>query len=247
VRLLAAVDVLDGHAVRLRRGDFDEVRSFGPAPEVLDWLVGEGADAFHLVDLGRARDPDGGSGVGALIERLVGLGAFVEVGGGLRSVGATREVLDAGASRVVVGTSLVDGDAAIASFVRAHPERFVAALDFRHSEHGAIVAIDGWRRSSGITLNDALARVLELGIEEVLITAVARDGMGGGPELERYQEVIDTYPVKVIASGGVGTLEDLDQLAALRGVLGYLDKVVVGTALLERRFSVAEAQARCAR
>jgi phosphoribosylformimino-5-aminoimidazole carboxamide ribotide isomerase len=249
MRLLAAVDVLDGEAVRLQRGEFGALRSFGPVDAVVDWLLGEGAGSFHLVDLARTRE--GGAdalapGMRRLIERLVARGAFVEVGGGIRSVAALEDVFDAGASRAVVGTALVDGDPAIAGFARTHPGCLVAALDYRETEAGPVVAIEGWQRSSGVALSEALARVVDLGIAEVLMTAVARDGMGEGPELARYQEVIDSYPVGVIASGGVGALSDLERLAALRGAVGSIEAVVVGTALLERRFSVAEAAARCA-
>jgi phosphoribosylformimino-5-aminoimidazole carboxamide ribonucleotide (ProFAR) isomerase len=249
VRLLVAVDLLDGQAVRLRRGEFSEARSFGPATDVLDWLVAQGADSFHLVDLARTRD--GGadampSTTRVLVERLVAHGAFVEIGGGLRSVAAIEEVLRAGASRAVVGTALVGGDPAVTEFARARPEDLVAALDYRETEAGPVVAVEGWQRSSGTTVPGALESVLSLGVAEVLMTPVARDGMGEGPELVRYQEVIDAHPVKVIASGGIGALWHLEQLAALRGARGSVDGVVVGTALLERRFSVEEAKARCA-
>ena len=232
MQVIPAVDVLDGLAVRLARGDYNAVTRYSDDPiAVVEGWAAEGAELVHVVDLEAARSgvPDFG-----LIMRLGSLGIPIQYGGGIRTAGAAETALAAGLSRIVVGSVLLTDEAG----------RFVAGLDPRKIVAGGDVRLgrargSGWR-DEGLDAGEALSRVLSLGLTSTLVTGIETDGMMTGPDLELLVRVRSATPgCRLIASGGVGSLDDLDALVDVGA-----DAVVIGRALYEGRFSLEAAAAR---
>jgi phosphoribosylformimino-5-aminoimidazole carboxamide ribotide isomerase len=163
----------------------------------------------------------------------------VQSSGGVRDEDAATALLDAGVARVVVGTAAVEDPDLVARLAAAHPGRVAVGLDTRSGE----VAVRGWTEGSGIPLADVVPRVAELGAAALVVTDIARDGTLTGPALDGLAAVLAATPVPVVASGGVGTLEELRALATLDAGGRCLAGAIVGTALYEGRFTVAEAVA----
>jgi cyclase len=231
--VIAALDLLGGEAVRLTRGDFATARSYGEPEAVLDALrVPDGA-RLHVVDLAGSRD---GRPISTdVVRRLARRDLQLQVGGGIRSVADARCWISCGASRVVVGTVAADAPQTLRAIVDdLGPSRVIAAVDVRHG----VVRVEGWSRSSALSLDEVLATIGELGIEEVLITDITRDGALRGPSFALYRSL--RTPLRVIASGGVSTLGDVVSLARIPRV----GACVIGKALLDGRFTLAEAVAR---
>lgn len=228
MEIIPAVDVLDGKVVRLLRGDYARVTQYGsdPLEAAASWIE-EGARRVHVVDLNGARsgEPDW-----RLWQSLGSSGLAFQAGGGIRSVDSARRVLEAGAERVVMGTAAVWEPVTLAGLGR----QVVAAVDVR----GGRATGSGWR-DEGRSLSSVLDGLAGAGVERVLVTGIGRDGTLEGADLDLTRSVVEDGRFAVIASGGVGTLSDLDPLAALG-----CEAVVVGRALYDRRFTLAEAQSR---
>ena len=233
--VIPAIDVLDGSAVRLRRGAYDDVTAYAHDPiAVARAWVAEGASLIHVVDLdaarGRGRDQ-------LLLSGLAEAGIPFQIGGGVRTVADARDAIGHGAMRVVVGSVFVSspglaGD--IASEIGT--ERIVAALDVR----AGMARGSGWR-DAGRPLADAVATIVDLGIPSALVTGIDRDGTLDGPDVELLARVRRLAPtLGIIASGGVGSLDDV---AALARDAAAPAAVIVGKALYEGRFTLADAVA----
>ncbi|MGY0145661.1 1-(5-phosphoribosyl)-5-[(5-phosphoribosylamino)methylideneamino]imidazole-4-carboxamide isomerase [Edwardsiella tarda] len=237
--IIPALDFIDGNVVRLHQGDYGRQRDYaGDAlTRLLDYQA-QGAQALHLVDLSGARDPAQRQ-LAMLTHLLQALHVPVQVGGGVRSAADVAALLDAGAARVVIGSTAVRQPDEVASwFARFGAERLVLALDVRIGADGEKrVAISGWQEDSGVTLEQMVERFLPLGLQHVLCTDIACDGTLQGANVALYRQICTRYPqVAFQSSGGIGGLADI---AALRssGVQG----VIVGRALLEGKMSVEEA------
>jgi phosphoribosylformimino-5-aminoimidazole carboxamide ribotide isomerase len=233
MHFIPAIDVLDGRVVRLLKGSYDDVTVYADdAVAVARDHVARGADLVHVVELGSARDGTDHART-ALARGLTEAGVPFQVGGGIRNAGVARTAIDAGASRVVVGTAAVADPRAFAGIVdEVGPDAVVAAIDVRDGRARG----SGWE-DHGAPLGEVLHRVRNAGISWALVTGISRDGTLEGPDLDLLHEVREGWPeLKVIASGGVGTLDDLRGLAAA----GF-DAVVSGRALFEGRFTVDEA------
>jgi phosphoribosylformimino-5-aminoimidazole carboxamide ribotide isomerase len=231
VKLLPAIDLLGGRAVRLEEGKRDRATVFHDRPiELVAQLAQGGADRLHVVDL------DGAFGEPrqlTLIAALIAASPIpVEVGGGIRDRDAIDRVLALGAAFAVLGTAAVRSPALVEAACRAYPGRIIVAVDARDG----VVAVDGWTTSGGITALDLTARAAAWGAAAVLYTDVARDGLGGGPNVAATAALARATAIEVIASGGVGSL---DHIAELRRA--GIPAVVVGRALYDGRFTVADA------
>jgi phosphoribosylformimino-5-aminoimidazole carboxamide ribotide isomerase len=220
MQVIPALDLLGDDAVRLEQGDFNRVLFRQPLEEFMGRLIETHPALIHVVDLEGARD---GALRPAVIERCrrAAHGVPLQVSGGLRSLGAARDALNAGAARVVVGTQLWQDDTNLQSFVDALGDQLVVALDVK----GGRLAVRGWVAYAPLTLEDALERCLRVGVARVHVTAVERDGTLRGPDLELYEKVCASG-IPVVAAGGVRN-DDLEALArvgceaAVMGV-GYL-------------------------
>jgi len=238
VRLYPAIDILDGSAVRLVKGNFAarKVYDEDPLQAARGW-VAAGATHLHVVDLDGAR-----SGAPVNLEHLrrivAELGVPVQFGGGLRSEGAVAQALQAGAERVILGTAAFTDPKLLERVLALHgPGRVLVSVDVR----GGRVATAGWTQSAEPSTHAVLERLHDAGVAELVYTNVDRDGMLEGPDLQEVAEVAGAVRGTMIYSGGIGTLADLHGLAALAAPA--LAGVIVGKALYEGRFGVAEAVA----
>ncbi|MDQ3370781.1 MAG: 1-(5-phosphoribosyl)-5-[(5-phosphoribosylamino)methylideneamino]imidazole-4-carboxamide isomerase [Myxococcota bacterium] len=231
MKLFPAIDLLGGRAVRLEEGDRQRATVFHEQPvELVAALAHDGADRLHVVDL------DGAFGEPrqlALVAAIIAASPIpVEVGGGIRDRAAVDEILALGAAFVVLGTAAVRSPALVEEVCRAYPGRIIVAVDARDG----VVAVDGWTASGGVTAIELGQRAAEWGAGALLYTDVARDGLRRGPNVAATSELSHRVSCDVIASGGVG---ELDDLARLRDA--NIFAVVVGRALYDKRFTVAEA------
>ncbi|WP_058914174.1 1-(5-phosphoribosyl)-5-[(5-phosphoribosylamino)methylideneamino]imidazole-4-carboxamide isomerase [Entomohabitans teleogrylli] len=237
--IIPALDLIDGKVVRLHQGDYGQQRDYGsdPLPRLQDYEA-QGAQVLHLVDLTGAKDPARRQ-IPLLKKLLAGVSVPVQVGGGVRSEQDVAALLEAGASRVVVGSTAVkDPEQVKGWFRRFGADALVLALDVRIDAQGTRhVAISGWQENSGVTLETMLETYLPVGLKHVLCTDISRDGTLEGSNVSLYRDVCPRYPqVAFQSSGGIGDLQDI---AALRG--SGVQGVIVGRALLEGKFTVKEA------
>ena len=195
----------------------------------------EGARWIHVVDLDAARtgEPVNLSTVAAIAGAVT---CRVQVGGGVRSTAAARALLEAGATRVVVGTAAVEHPELVDELCRTYPDRIAVGLDARGQE----VAVRGWVEGSGTDLVDLGRRFAASGVAALIVTEIGRDGTMDGPDLGQLRTVLASLELPLVASGGVGTLEDLRALDGLEVATRRLVGAIVGRALYEDRFTVAE-------
>jgi phosphoribosylformimino-5-aminoimidazole carboxamide ribotide isomerase len=231
VILYPAIDLLDGEVVRLRQGEYGDSTVYGSDPvEVARGFVDAGATWVHMVDLDAARSGRAHNrGLIAAVAGALAGRASVQVGGGVRTVDDARELRDAGVARVVMGSAAVNDPPLVERVAGVVP--VAVGLDHRAGN----IATHGWTESSGRMVLDVLADYPSA--SAFVITDISRDGMLVGPDVEGLVAAAAATGVPVIASGGVGTLAHLRELAAFPQLGG----VIVGKAIYENRFTVAEA------
>jgi phosphoribosylformimino-5-aminoimidazole carboxamide ribotide isomerase len=221
--IVPAVDVLDGRAVRLLRGDYESVEvDAGDPLGLIRRVAAASPPLIHVVALGAARD----GGAPVELARAVSDAAApvpVQLGGGVRSVADAEALADAGLARVIVGTAAF-GSIPLRDFVDALGERLVVSVDVA----GGIVRTAGWLESAELTTKEALARCSAAGVSNVVCTAIDRDGARGGPDLELLREVRASFAGSILAAGGIRDQADVDAVRALG-----IDGVVVGRAWLD--------------
>lgn len=231
--LYPAIDLRDGKVVRLTKGDYAHETIYGDDPlQVAQSFVDAGAPWVHVVDLDAARsgDPVNRPVVAAIAAALDGR-ARLQTGGGVRSVADAEELAAAGVDRVVMGSAAM----ADPEIVTAVAESIAVAVGLDH--RGGEIAVHGWTERSGVRLADALQRFPRAAA--FVITDISRDGMLSGPDVEGLAAAVEATCVPVIASGGVATIGDIAELAAIPGLGG----IITGKAIYERRFSVTDALA----
>jgi phosphoribosylformimino-5-aminoimidazole carboxamide ribotide isomerase len=235
--LYPAIDIRDGRVVRLIQGDYEQEKAYDDDPVVAAkrW-ADSGARWLHVVDLDGAR-----AGEPVNLEHVRRIVAAVDVpvqlGGGLRDSKKVEEAISSGAERVVLGTAAVRDPEMAAAIVAAHGDRIVASVDARSGK----VAAEGWTEESELGTTEVVAALAERGIGRFVYTPVDVDGLMEGPDLESLREVAGSTSGELIYSGGIGSLDDLRAVASLG--LDNLGGVIVGRALYESRFTVADAQA----
>jgi phosphoribosylformimino-5-aminoimidazole carboxamide ribotide isomerase len=234
--LLPAIDIRDGKAVRLERGDFakETVYDADPLEAARKW-VQAGARQLHVVDLDGARE-----GHPVNLDHLRRIAAELEVpvqyGGGLRSFVAVRDALAAGAGRVVLGTAAYNDIDFLDSVLEQWGNRVVVAIDVRDG----FVSVSGWTERTQMPPADVIRRMQGRGVKQFVYTNVDHDGMLDGPDLDEIRAIAEVIRGRFLYSGGVGSLDDLRGLKELR--LVNLAGVISGKALYESRFTVEDAQ-----
>lgn len=236
MQLYPAIDMKNGKCVRLTQGAFDNVKVYGDNPADMAGLWAEqGASFLHLVDLdgaltGRSVNE---SAIRAIVEQI---NIPVELGGGLRSAAAVRHMLDLGVSRCIIGTKAAERPEFIRELVEEFgPEKIVAGVDAKDG----MVAVDGWERTSEMTAIALCLKMKEYGVRHIVYTDISRDGMLSGPNVPYTKMLAKETGLDVIASGGVSSMEDLENLYE-NGIQG----VIIGKALYEKRIYLPEAIAR---
>lgn len=233
--VIPAIDLLNGKAVRLRQGDYAQVTHYDrdPAEIAAEWraLVSR----LHVVDLEGARA--GQTVQRELVARIVAaFGPGVQVGGGIRDLVAIEATLSLGVERVVLGTAAIKDPTLVRTAASRWPGRVVVAVDAKDGW----VATEGWEETSDRRVEDLVAELSDLPLGGLLYTDIARDGTEVGPNVEATARLAASSEIPVIASGGVGTLA---HLAALARAPGGIAAAIVGRALHEQRFTLADAVA----
>ncbi len=232
--IVPAIDLRAGRCVRLMYGDpARETRYDGDPVERARSFVAAGARRLHVVDL------DGAFGTGENLAALRaicdGAGVPVQTGGGIRTLADARARFDAGASFVVLGTLLVEAPHVARTIVATFGDRIVAGVDAR----GAQVAIRGWQQAAALERDAFVLELAAIGFKRIVFTEIARDGAGTGYDVAALAHVASLAPLRITASGGARTLDDLHALAA--GTPDNVDSAIVGRALYEGTLDLAEA------
>jgi len=224
MQVIPAIDLLGDYAVRLERGDYDRVLFRQPIEEFMGRIVATSPELIHIVDLEGARS---GSLRSEVVRRCVDVadGIALQLSGGIRSVARARAALDAGASRVIMGTAVWSDPWALSNLVRTLGDQLVVALDVRDDQ----INVRGWLASTGLSVDDALQRCVDAGVARLHVTAIDRDGTMSGPDLALYERVCASG-IAVIAAGGVRDDADVEALRVLgcEGAvmgLGYLERL----------------------
>lgn len=227
-----AVDIKDGKCVRLRQGRYDDMTVFGddPVEAALHWAA-LGARYLHVVDLdgARGRGANNRAIIGKIIKRL---GIPVQTGGGIRAMADIDEILGMGAGRVILGTAAMTDPDLVPEAVARYGDRIAVGIDARDG----MAAIQGWEQSGGVSALELAGRMASYGVKTIIYTDISTDGMLSGPNLSAMREMNGAVPCDVIASGGVGSIDDLLSLKRL-GVAG----AITGKAIYTGAIDLAEA------
>jgi phosphoribosylformimino-5-aminoimidazole carboxamide ribotide isomerase len=236
VILYPAIDIRGGQAVRLLQGDYARETTYDadPVDAATRW-AGEGAEFLHVVDLdgAKAGEPRNLDAVRRIADAV---DCPIQVGGGLRDLASVDAVFDAGAERVVIGTAALRDPEFLDTVVAEHGERVVVSVDAR----GGKVSLSGWTEATERDVEETVKELGEKGVARFLCTEIDVDGTMEGPAVSELSRIATSTPAAVIASGGVGDLGDLKALAVLGRLTPNLEGAVVGKALYEKNFTVAE-------
>ena len=230
--LYPAIDLYDGMAVRLRQGRYDDMTVYDRDPKSLALRMRDaGATHLHMVDLEGARS---GSTVNLrLIEQIAGTsGLFIELGGGIRSMDTIRRYLDCGISRAILGTAAVEDESLLREALETFGEQIAVGVDLKDG----FVAVRGWEEKSSWTAEAFFEHLTELNVRTVICTDISRDGVLAGSNHELYASLTERFPIDLVASGGVSSLEDIRGLRAL-GMSG----AILGRAYYSGAVSLEEA------
>jgi phosphoribosylformimino-5-aminoimidazole carboxamide ribotide isomerase len=235
--IIPAIDILDGKVVRLREGDYSQKTEYNVSiEEMIEQYRSNGTDYIHIIDLNGAKGDF--SNQKALFEIIKKTDMKVQYGGGIRTIEQVTNLLDAGIHRVIVGTQAISNPDFLPQLSEAfakkddYANRIVIAIDVLDE----VIKYSGWMESSPIKLMDYVDKCLALGFFRFLCTDINKDGKLGGTAVELYKKLLDHSPmIKLIASGGVSSMDDIKELAQLP-----IRSVVVGKAIYENRITIEE-------
>lgn len=206
--ILPAIDLLGRKAVRLLKGDYNQVTVYSDSPlEVAREFKSLGAMHIHMVDLDGAKygtTPN----MDIVAEVAENTGLFVEIGGGIRSMDTVKKYIDAGVSRVILGTAAICDEAFLKEAVMTYGEKIAVGADVKDGK----IAVKGWLEQSDVTLDEFFLKMQNLGVKNIICTDISRDGAMRGTNLELYRELSAKYSLDITASGGVSSLEDVKEL-----------------------------------
>ena len=230
--IFPAIDLFEGKAVRLLKGDYARMTVYNEDPlSVARDFAAQGATCLHLVDLEGAKSGTTPN-IGTIRRLAAESNLFTEVGGGIRTMNTVRAYLDAGVDRVILGTAAVKDEAFLREAVSAYGEKIAVGVDIRDGK----VAIHGWTETSEIDAMDFMAKLEQIGVRTVICTDISRDGAMAGTNHDLYRQLSEKYALQIIASGGVSSLEDVRRLAKRN-----LHGAIIGKAYYTGAISLKEA------
>lgn len=230
--IFPAIDLFEGKAVRLYKGDYAQMTVYSHDPlAIARDFENQGAKYVHLVDLEGAKD--GTTPNLALVKKIAKETAlFTEIGGGIRDMKTVDAYLQNGVDRVILGTAAVTNETFLREAILAYGDRIAVGVDVKDG----LVAIKGWRESSGYSCFEFCQKMVDLGVKYLICTDISKDGAMQGTNRELYKELTEKFPVNIIASGGVSTLEDIRALAQMK-----LYGAIVGKAYYSGAIALADA------
>jgi phosphoribosylformimino-5-aminoimidazole carboxamide ribotide isomerase len=234
--IIPAIDLRGGRCVRLTQGQASAETVYSENPVVIAkrWYD-EGAEMLHIVNLDAALNKDDTENLKALERILYEVNIPVQFGGGVRSLEDVRRLDELGATRIVIGTTAIENPVLLTHIVDEFGSTVVVGIDAREGK----VALRGWEKLSNVDAIDFAQKVAEMGVERVVYTDIARDGMLSGINIEATKEIAEASGLKVTASGGVASLDDIYGLKELEQY--GVDSVIIGKALYEGVFTLEEA------
>lgn len=211
MNIFPAIDIIDGKAVRLLKGDYDKKTVYNEDPvNVVKDFKKAGAQFLHLVDLDGAK-----SGITDnfnTVKRIVDEGGlFVEIGGGIRNLETVQKYFDMGVDRVIIGTAAVTDPDFLKEAISKYGEKIAVGVDIKDG----FVAIKGWLEKSGFTLFEFCKKMQDMGVKYLICTDISKDGAMKGTNLELYKELSQGFNMNITASGGVSSVEDVENLRKL--------------------------------
>ena len=231
MKIFPAIDLLDGKAVRLKKGDYNEVTVYSDCPpKMAESFKAAGAEWIHVVDLDGARD--GSTANFATVSEIAKVGLKVEIGGGIRSLETVEKYIAAGVSRVIIGTAAVSDPEFLKKAIAKYGEKIAVGVDIKDG----MVAIKGWKEVSALECFDFCEKLQAQGVSTVICTDISKDGMLGGTNMELYRALSEKFTMDFVASGGVSTVDDIKKLSAM-GMYG----AIVGKAIYTGNIDLAEA------
>jgi len=234
--IIPAIDLKDGRCVRLLQGRKSEMTVYNENPvEVARAFAAAGALMIHVVDLDGAFNESASPNRAVVREIIEAVDVPIEFGGGVRTIEDVRELCDAGVARVVLGTVAAESPDALQKFVDEFASRICVGIDARDGR----VMTRGWETATPILATDLARSVAECGVERIIYTDIARDGALVGPNIQQTLAVAEAANVRVTASGGVSSLDDIQRLRDAGDA--RVDSVIVGKALYEGKFRLEEA------
>lgn len=238
-RIIPAIDLLDGKVVRLFKGRYDSSTVYATTPgEMVRAFLEQGAERIHVVDLNAARNGDVTRNRDARNEILIASAgqAELEIGGGVRDDEVVREYLQSGFQHVIIGTAAVKNPTFLSEMIDIYGAgRILVGVDAQDG----LVRVSGWEENSGLSLTDYLHRLIDLRVQEIIYTDISTDGTLAGPPVQSMKRILEEYPFRLVASGGVSSIEDIRSLLAINN--GRLAGIITGKALYENRLDLAEA------
>jgi phosphoribosylformimino-5-aminoimidazole carboxamide ribotide isomerase len=231
MKIVPAIDLIDGKCVRLYQGDFKQTTQVAEDPESqLERFIQDGAELIHIVDLDGARI--GEPAQYELISRLCSLsGVPIEVGGGIRNIKTVEKYVNAGVSRIVLGTAALEDMDFVEEALARFPEKIVIGIDAKDGK----VAVRGWETVSNIDFIQFAKTLADKGAKTIVFTDISRDGTMSGPNIEQLEQLLQEVDCHIVASGGISSKEDIEALAGIG-----ITEAIVGKAIYEGKVSLQE-------
>ncbi len=231
MKIFPAIDIINGKAVRLYKGDYEKKTDYGEPSDIAEKFFVAGAKYLHIVDLDGAKSGDAPNlELITKISRTYDM--FIEVGGGIRSLDVVKKYLDAGIQRVIIGTAAVTDREFLCEAIKLYGDKIAVGVDVLNGD----VKIKGWLESGGIFIDDFMRQMIEAGVKTVICTDISKDGAMQGTNLALYQRLQNEYDINITASGGVSSLEDVSALNKI-GV----DACIIGKAYYTGAIDLAKA------
>lgn len=231
--VIPAIDLLNGQCVRLYQGDFNQTEQVADDPfNQLERFIEDGAEIVHIVDLDGARDQT--KRQYELIQQLCEKSTVpIQVGGGIRSLETVDQLIEAGASRLVIGTAALDDLDFLKQAIEKYPDEIVVGIDAKNEK----VATHGWETVSSIDYIEFAQEIEGLGVKTIVFTDISKDGTMSGPNLDQLNRINQAVKCKIVASGGISQYDDLKAVAEIG-----IEEAIVGKAIYQNKITLKQAR-----